>query len=101
MDGLKRSRRRQPIVFTIASSISQNLPSCFMPRGGSFSVKVFTVAVTWPGATAPEMQDPVAEPLEKRMQELRYYDYVETFTRSGLAFMTVTLKNYTLLRFTH
>ena len=61
----------------------------------TFTVKVFTVTAAWPGATAQEMQDLVAEPLEKRMQELKYYDYVETFTRPGFAFMTVTLKDYT------
>ena len=47
----------------------------------TFTIKVFTVAAVWPGATAQEMQDLVAEPLEKRMQELRDYDRVETFTR--------------------
>ena len=61
----------------------------------SFTVKVFTVTAEWPGATAQEMQDLVAEPLEKRMQELTYYDHVDTFTRPGLAFLTVTLKDYT------
>ena len=60
-----------------------------------FTVKVFTVTAAWPGATAQEMQDLVAEPLEKRMQELTYYDHVDTFTRPGLAFLTVTLKDYT------
>ena len=44
----------------------------------TFTIKVFTVAAVWPGATAQEMQDLVAEPLEKRMQELRDYDRVET-----------------------
>src|SRR5258707_15627585 len=58
----------------------------------SFTVKVFTVTAAWPGATAQEMQDLVAEPLEKRMQELTYYDHVDTFTRPGLAFLTVTMK---------
>lgn len=61
----------------------------------SFTIKVFTVTGAWPGATAQEMQDLVAEPLEKRMQELTYYDHVDTFTRPGLAFLTVTLKDYT------
>jgi multidrug efflux pump subunit AcrB len=61
----------------------------------SFTIKVFTVSAVWPGATAQEMQDLVAEPLEKRMQELRDYDRVETFTRPGLALMTVTLKDNT------
>src|SRR5438876_7305846 len=61
----------------------------------TFTIKVFTVAAVWPGGTAQEMQDLVAEPLEKRMQELRWYDRVETMTRPGLAFMTVTLKDST------
>ena len=61
----------------------------------SFTVKVLTVTAAWPGATAQEMQDLVAEPLEKRLQELRWYDRVETKTRPGLAFMTLTLKDYT------
>src|SRR3989454_10805835 len=61
----------------------------------SFTIKVFTVTAAWPGATAQEMQDLVAEPLEKRMQELTYYDHVDTFTRPGLAFLTVALRDYT------
>src|SRR5947207_8772670 len=61
----------------------------------SFTIKVLTVTTAWPRATAQEMQDLVAEPLEKRMQELRWYDRVETMTRPGLAFTTVTLKDST------
>ncbi len=61
----------------------------------SFTIKVLTVSAVWPGATAQEMQDLVAEPLEKRMQELRWYDRVETFTRPGLALMTVFLRDDT------
>ncbi len=60
-----------------------------------FSIKVFTVTAAWPGATAQEMQDLVAEPLEKRMQELKYYYHVDTFTRPGLALVTVVLQDYT------
>jgi len=61
----------------------------------TFTIKVFTVTAAWPGATAEEMQNLVAEPLEKRMQELKYYYHVDTFTRPGLAFLTVTLQDYT------
>ncbi|CAB3809837.1 Nickel and cobalt resistance protein CnrA [Paraburkholderia ultramafica] len=60
-----------------------------------FTVKTMTVITAWPGATAQEMQDQVAEPLEKRMQELRWYDRTETYTRPGLAFTTVTLLDST------
>jgi multidrug efflux pump subunit AcrB len=61
----------------------------------SFTIKTLTVTTVWPGATAQEMQDLVAEPLEKRMQELRWYDRVETFTRPGIAVMMVTLSDKT------
>ena len=61
----------------------------------SFTVKVLTVVTAWPGATAQEMQDQVAEPLEKRLQELKWYDRSETFTRPGLAFTTLTLRDDT------
>ncbi|CAH1657010.1 efflux RND transporter permease subunit [Chelatococcus asaccharovorans] len=61
----------------------------------SFTIKTLTVTVAWPGATAREMQDLVAEPLEKRIQELTWYDRVETIARPGFAFLTVTLKDNT------
>ncbi len=56
-----------------------------------FTIKQMTILTAWPGATAQEMQNLVAEPLEKRMQELRWYDRTETFTRPGLAFTVVSL----------
>jgi multidrug efflux pump subunit AcrB len=61
----------------------------------AFTIKQMTVVTAWPGATAKEMQELVAEPLEKRMQELRWYDRAETFTRPGLAFTTVVLRDST------
>jgi multidrug efflux pump subunit AcrB len=61
----------------------------------NFTIKALTVTAAWPGATAREMQDLVAESLEKRIQELTWYDRVETTTRPGYAFLTVTLKDST------
>ncbi|MDT8904155.1 efflux RND transporter permease subunit [Pseudomonas prosekii] len=61
----------------------------------AFTIKQMTVITAWPGATAQEMQDQVVEKLEKRMQELRWYDRTETFTRPGLAFTTVYLLDST------
>ncbi|MEI7185990.1 efflux RND transporter permease subunit [Dickeya dianthicola] len=56
-----------------------------------FTVKQMTIVTAWPGATAQEMQDQVAEPLEKRLQELRWYDRAETYTRPGLAITMLSL----------
>ena len=61
----------------------------------AFTVKVMTIITAWPGATAREMQDQVAEKLEKRLQELRWYERTETFVRPGLAFTTLTLLDST------
>ncbi|MGA7437967.1 MAG: efflux RND transporter permease subunit [Luteibacter sp.] len=61
----------------------------------AFTVKVMTIVSVWPGATAQEMQDQVAEPLEKRLQELKWYDRSETFTRPGVAWTTLTLRDDT------
>jgi multidrug efflux pump subunit AcrB len=59
----------------------------------AFTVKTMTVVTAWPGATAQEMQDQVAERLEKRLQELRWYDRSETFARPGLAFTLLQLRD--------
>jgi len=87
-------RERAITLFFIFASACAGLYAYFhLGRGEdpSFTIKVLTVTAVWPGATAQEMQDLVAEPLEKRLQELRWYDRVETITRPGLALMTLQL----------
>lgn len=61
----------------------------------SFVVKVMTIAAAWPGATAQEMQEQVADRLEKRLQELEAYDRVETASRPGQVTMKLYLKDDT------
>lgn len=61
----------------------------------TFTIKIMTISATWPGATAKEMQDFVADPIEKRLQELRYYDRVDTQSRPGSVTMTVWLLDST------
>lgn len=81
------------ILITVAGVIS------FLKLGRAedppFTVKQMTIISAWPGATAQEMQDLVAEPLEKRMQELKWYDRTETYTRPGLAFTMLSLQDAT------
>ena len=81
------------VVITIAGIVA--FLSLGRAEDPGFTIKVMTVVTSWPGATAEEMQDQVAEPLEKRLQELRWYDRTETFTRPGLAFTTLTLRDDT------
>src|SRR5471030_239573 len=91
--------RERAVTLFLIVAISAAGAFAFLKLGRAedpvFTIKVMTVVLAWPGATAQEMQDQVAEPLEKRMQELKWYDRTETFTRPGLAFTTVTLKDST------
>src|SRR5260221_5800036 len=80
------------LIITIAVAGAYAFVKLGRAEDPSFTIKVLTVTTVWPGATAQEMQDLVAEPLAKRVQELRWYDRVDTMTRPGLAFMTLTLK---------
>ena len=87
-------RERAITLFFILASACAGIYAYFhlgRAEDPSFTIKVLTVTAVWPGATAQEMQDLVAEPLEKRLQELRWYDRVETITRPGLALMTLQL----------
>ncbi|WP_447929885.1 efflux RND transporter permease subunit [Sphingopyxis fribergensis] len=87
--------RAVTLFFIIAISLAGVVAFLNLGRAEdpSFTIKQMTVVTAWPGATAQEMQDLVAEPLEKRLQELRWYDRSETFTWPGLAFTTLVLRD--------
>src|SRR5690606_7804225 len=61
----------------------------------SFTIKTMVVNVAWPGATATEMQKQVADKIEKKLQELPGLDRVESYSRPGVTFLQVTLKDTT------
>lgn len=61
----------------------------------AFTVKILTVSALWPGATAAEMQEQVGDRLEKRLQELEFYDRTETSAYPGMLTMKLYLKDST------
>jgi multidrug efflux pump len=61
----------------------------------SFTIKVANVTAVWPGATASEMRDQVADLYEKKLQTLPYLDKIETYTKPGFLAMQVTFKDNT------
>jgi multidrug efflux pump subunit AcrB len=64
----------------------------------SFTIKLVVVTAMWPGATAAEMQTQVADPIEKKMQELPFIDKVTTYSKSGFTAMQVAFKDNTPAR---
>lgn len=61
----------------------------------SFTIKVVIINAIWPGATATEMQSQVADRIEKKLQELPYFDKVQTYTKPSFTAMTMSFKDNT------
>jgi multidrug efflux pump len=61
----------------------------------AFTVKVMIVSAAWPGATAEEMQNQVADRIEAKLAELPWLDVLQTFSRPGVSTITVTLRDDT------
>src|SRR3989442_7295614 len=60
-----------------------------------FTVKVVNVSAIWPGATAQEMQTQVADPIEKKLQELPFFEKVQTYSKPSFTALQVTFKDST------
>ncbi len=59
----------------------------------TFTIKTMVVQAVWPGATASDIQNLVAEPIERAIQELPELDHVSTFSRPGAVVLQVQLKD--------
>ncbi len=49
----------------------------------NFTIKVAVITAAWPGATAQEMQAQVSDRIEKKLQELPYFERVQTYSKPG------------------
>jgi multidrug efflux pump subunit AcrB len=61
----------------------------------SFTVKVANVTAIWPGVTAQEMRDQVADLIEKKLQELPHLEKIETYAKPSFLAMQVTFRDTT------
>ncbi|HET9019981.1 MAG TPA: efflux RND transporter permease subunit [Acetobacteraceae bacterium] len=61
----------------------------------NFTVKLLVVTAEWPGATARETQDLLAEPIERKLQDLAHLDNLNTFVRPGFVATMVTFRDDT------
>src|SRR6202522_95190 len=60
-----------------------------------FTVKVVNVSAMWPGATAAEMQTQVADPIEKKLLQLPFFENGETYSKPSFTAMQVTFRDST------
>lgn len=61
----------------------------------SFTLKVMLAEAHWPGASAQEMQEQVGEPLEQALDNVPYFDFVETISRPGSIYLRINLQEFT------
>ena len=60
-----------------------------------FTIKNVAISTFWPGATSEEMQDQVADRIEKKLQELPWADKIETYAKPGFTSVQFQFKDST------
>ncbi|MDO4232159.1 MAG: efflux RND transporter permease subunit [Lautropia sp.] len=59
------------------------------------TIKVMTIDVSWPGATVRDIEGQVVEKIQRTLQEVPHYDYVQSHVRPGQATIFLVLKDWT------
>lgn len=70
----------------------ENLPRNEDP---AFTIKTAVVSAQWQGATLQDTVNLVTDVLEKKLQELPYLDFVESYTRAGSSTVNINLRDDT------
>jgi multidrug efflux pump subunit AcrB len=90
-------RERSVTLFFIILSVLAGAVS-FLSLGRAedpaFTVRVMVVSAVWPGATPDELQNQVVDRLEKRIQEVKYLNKIETTVRPGRADLQIEFEDY-------
>ena len=91
--------RHRPVVLFLILAIAAAGTLGFLRLGRAedpnFTIKVAVVTAIWPGATAKEMQDQVADRIEKRLQTLPWFEKVVTYSKPNFTAMQVTFRDNT------
>ena len=61
----------------------------------NFTIKVANVTAVWPGATSQEMQDQVADLVEKKLEELPFFYRARTYVTPGFMALQLSLRDDT------
>ncbi len=59
----------------------------------SFTVKQMVISAAWPGASASEVENHLTNEIEKQIQNVPQIDHITSYSRPGIAVITVYLKD--------
>lgn len=60
-----------------------------------FTIKQMVIVTDWPGASADEMMREVTDRIERKLEELPWLDFIQSYSEPGHAVVTVSLKDST------
>ncbi len=84
------------ILFMIIGLMTGGV-AAFLQLGRSedpdFTIKTVVVTAAWPGATAQEMTEQVADRIEKKLQELPFFSHVQSYSTPGFVAMEANFKD--------
>jgi multidrug efflux pump len=58
-----------------------------------FTIKAMVISAGWPGASAREVEQQITDRMEKKLQEVPYFDFVQSYSKPGEAWLFVFLKD--------
>ena len=61
-----------------------------------FTIRQMVVSVSWPGASARQVEEQVTDKLEKKLQDTPGLDYLRSYSRAGQAIIFISLKSDTV-----
>ncbi|MGL5512070.1 MAG: efflux RND transporter permease subunit, partial [Sporomusa sp.] len=59
-----------------------------------YVIRQMIVSVSWPGASARQVEEQVTDKLEKKLQDTPGLDYLKSYSKPGQAVIYVTLDDY-------
>ena len=59
----------------------------------AYTVRQMVVYVSWPGASAKQMEDQVTDKIEKKLQDTPNLDYIKSYSRPGQSVIYVNLND--------
>ena len=89
-------RHKQIVYFFIIAIITGGLWSYFhlgRSEDPDFTIRQAVVTAAWPGASAQQITQQVTDPLEKKLQDTKGLDYINSFTHDGKTVIYVNLKD--------
>jgi multidrug efflux pump len=91
--------RHQPLVLYFILALFVAGVSSYLRLGQAedpdFTFKVMVIRTLWPGATAREVELEVTERIEKKLQEVPWFDYTRSYSKPGESLIFVLLKDFT------